>query len=62
MRKVIVNSTPLIALGKTGKLDLLRKMYKNITIPKAVFDEVTKKNDIVKKEIIDADWNNRCSC
>lgn len=56
MRKVIVNSTPLIALGKTGKLNLLRKMYNNITIPKAVFEEVTKKNDIVKREIIDADW------
>ena len=36
MRKVIVNSTPLIALSKTGRLDILRDMYREIYVPKAV--------------------------
>jgi len=37
MRKVIVNSTPLISLCKIGLLDLLKKQYGEITIPEAVF-------------------------
>lgn len=45
MRRVIVNSTPLIVLCNVGKLDLLRKLYKEIYIPQAVFDEVTEKQD-----------------
>lgn len=40
MRKVISNATPLIALNKIGKLDLLRQVYKEIIIPYAVYEEV----------------------
>ena len=40
MRKVIVNSTPIIGLANIGKLDLLRLVYQKITIPQAVFDEL----------------------
>ena len=36
MRKVIVNSTPLIALCKAGEFLLLKRMYEEITIPEAV--------------------------
>ena len=32
MRKVIVNSTPLIALAGIGCLDVLQKLYGKITI------------------------------
>ena len=56
MRKVIVNSTPLIALCKVNQLDLLRRLYGEITVPKAVFEEVTKKNDLVRKEVTVASW------
>ena len=56
MRKVIVNSTPLIALCKTGRLHLLRDLYGAITVPVGVFEEVTKKNDSVRKMITAADW------
>lgn len=56
MRKVIVNSTPLIALSKVGKLELLEKLYKEITIPEAVFWEVTRKNDAVKRSIEESVW------
>ena len=45
MRKVIVNSTPLIVLCNIGELDILRSIYGVITIPKAVYDEVTAKED-----------------
>lgn len=42
MRKVIVNSTPLIGLCKIGRLDILKIMYENITVPQAVFSEALK--------------------
>ncbi len=40
MRKVIVNTTPLIALAGIGQLDLLRQLYSEITIPRAVYHEI----------------------
>ena len=45
MRKVIVNSTPLIVLCGIGRLDILRQMYGQISIPSAVYREVTAKDD-----------------
>ncbi len=45
MRKVIVNSTPLIVLCGIRRLDILRELYEEIFIPSAVFREVTVKND-----------------
>lgn len=53
MRKVIVNSTPLIALCKVNQLELLRELYTEITIPEAVFQEVTAKNDSVKRIVLE---------
>lgn len=43
MRKVIVNSTPLLVLGNIGRLDILRSLYEQIEIPAAVYREVTEK-------------------
>ena len=40
MRKVIVNTTPLIALAGIGQLDLLHRLYSEITIPRAVNHEI----------------------
>ena len=48
MRKVIVNSTPLIILSKIGELEILKNLYEEIIIPRAVFDEVTIKSDAIK--------------
>ena len=45
MRRVIVNSTPLIALCNADLLNILKEIYGSIIIPKAVFDEVTTKKD-----------------
>lgn len=45
MCKVVVNSTPLIILCGIGRLDILRMVYQEISIPTAVFREVTAKDD-----------------
>ena len=37
--RIVANSSPLIALAKIEKMNLLRY---DIVIPKAVFDEITK--------------------
>ena len=39
MRKVVVNTTPLIALSGIHRLELLRDLYHEIYIPKAVLEE-----------------------
>ena len=57
MRKVIVNSTPLLVLGNIGRLDILRSLYEQIEIPAAVYREVTEKNDAASKALLAAsDW------
>ena len=40
MRKVIVNTTPLIALAGIGQLGLLRQLYTEVMIPCAVDCEI----------------------
>ena len=61
MPRVIVNSTPLIILSNIGKLELLKKLYAEICIPKAVFDEVCAKEDSACQRILDyPDWIHIC--
>ncbi|MEI6414281.1 MAG: DUF3368 domain-containing protein, partial [Pseudomonadota bacterium] len=38
---VISNTSPIINLACIGQLDLLRQIYGTITIPDAVFTEIT---------------------
>ena len=40
MRKVVSNTTPLIALADIGQLELLHKLYGEIYIPEAVLNEI----------------------
>ena len=57
MRRVVVNSTPLLVLGNIGRLDILQKLYEQIVIPEAVFREVTEKDDAASRAILAAkDW------
>lgn len=53
MRKVIVNSTPLITLSKLRHIFILRELYEEIIIPTAVKNEVTTKNDLASQDILD---------
>lgn len=40
MRKVVSNTTPLIALLKISRLDILRELFTEISIPRAVYQEI----------------------
>lgn len=51
-RIVVVNSTPIIALSVTNKLHLLKDLYGEIIIPKAVLDEVMVKKDSVSQRVL----------
>ena len=39
---IIEDSTPLIALSRVNRLDLLRDVYGEITVPDAVWEELTR--------------------
>ena len=51
MLKIIVNSTPIIVLCSIGRLDILKKLYHHISIPTAVFQEVTAIEDSASMQI-----------
>ena len=54
----VSNSTPLIALSKIGKIELLREYFGQIYIPKAVYEEVVVNGGILygAEEVAKADW------
>lgn len=41
----VVNSSPIILLAKIGRLDLLRHLFDDVIIPRAVHDEITVVGD-----------------
>ena len=45
MRKIVSNTTPIVSLLKIGKLDLLRKLYGKVQIPRAVYLEIEAGKD-----------------
>ncbi len=40
MHKIVSNTTPIISLLKLNRLELLQKLYKQIYIPTAVYNEI----------------------
>jgi predicted nucleic acid-binding protein len=42
--RVVVNATPLIALSLVDRLDLLHRLFDEIIVPPAVYDEITAKD------------------
>ncbi len=54
MRKVIANTTPLIALANIDRLELLHELYGSITIPQAVMDEIIR--EPAKQRVRRATW------
>ncbi|MCM1125383.1 MAG: DUF3368 domain-containing protein [Lachnospiraceae bacterium] len=57
MRKVVVNTTPLIALSHVGQLELLRRLYGEIIIPEAVYRELSAKEESICKKAVDGAFN-----
>ena len=53
MRKVVVNTTPLIALSHVDQLDILKKLYGDIIIQEAVYRELSVKTDFICKKAVD---------
>lgn len=60
MPRIIVNSTPLIVLSNINQLELLQKLYNDIYIPQAVYDEVTEKDDSACNQIKNSNWIHIC--
>lgn len=54
MRKVVVNTTPLIALAGIGQLELLQKLYTEIIIPDAVMEET--ESEPARTLVTRAEW------
>ena len=53
MRKVVVNTTPLIALSHVSQLDVLKRLYGEIVIPEAVYRELSIKTESICKKAVD---------
>jgi predicted nucleic acid-binding protein len=51
-RIVIANSTPIIAFSSIHGLKLLKDLYGEVIIPKAVHDEVSAKNNSVSQQAL----------
>ena len=61
--KVVVNTTPIISLGKVKHLHVLRELYGNITIPIAVVLEVAVKDDFAFRQMVkNFDWIKIAEC
>jgi len=58
--KVVSNSTPLIALSRIGRFNLLKELFHEIVVPDAVFSEVVTsgKGRAGSKELESAKWIN----
>jgi uncharacterized protein len=55
---VVINATPLIALAILGRLDLLRRLFKKVIVPTAVYEEVVLRGSgrVGAQLVSDADW------
>jgi len=61
IEKVVVNASPLILLSKSDLEELLPKLFKEIIIPEAVWNEVSLGDDIAWQKIQKANWLKRSS-
>jgi predicted nucleic acid-binding protein len=59
MLRVVSNTNPIISLLKLDRLELLQKLYNQINIPKAVFNEIEAgKNKAYYKDLSKIEWIN----
>ena len=54
--RVVSNTSPIIALSGISRIDLLQKLYGEITIPEAVFQEITSDNLPGCQEVTSLSW------
>jgi predicted nucleic acid-binding protein len=56
-KPVVVNSTPLVAFWTIGRLDILRDLFHEVTIPPAVRDEfLSTEKESRRKTLRDESW------
>jgi predicted nucleic acid-binding protein len=56
---VVSDTTPLIGLASIDRLDILRELFEEVYIPKAVFDETVtfgREDSKAKQEVANAKW------
>ena len=59
MPKIVSNTTPIISLLKLNRLELLQKLYKQIYIPTAVYNEIEAgKAKEYYKDLSEINWIN----
>lgn len=59
MPKIVSNTTPIISLLKLNRLEILQKIYKQVYIPTAVYNEVEAgKAKGYYKDLSEIDWVN----
>ena len=56
---VVSNTSPLIALSAIGRIDILHTLYDIISIPEAVFDEITRDDLPGCEEVNSLNWIRR---
>ncbi len=61
IEKVVVNSSPLIVLFRSGQADLLPQLFTDIVVPELVYQEVLagRMDDAAKMALPQIPWINR---
>ncbi len=61
IEKVVVNSSPLIVLFRSGQAELLPQLFKSIIVPDQVYQEIVVEGplDEVKRMLPNASWYSR---
>jgi predicted nucleic acid-binding protein len=61
IKKVIINSSPLIVLFKSKQAELLPQIFDDILVPLAVWNEITlsSKNDLPAQQLPQVNWAKR---
>lgn len=56
-RPVVLNNTPLVALWAIGRLDLLRDLFREVLIPRAVEEEFLAVETVARQHaLLEAPW------
>jgi len=56
MQTVVSDTSPIIILAKTNRLNLLRNVFEQVIIPREVYSEIVKKEDIVSQLLNNVDY------